>query len=125
MLVVIVGGWWHVRRQESRKRGCLFQFAMIRTSLVMYETTYGTYPPPPNAAVVAALRGPGSPEFDFLGPCDMSATGEYVDPWGRPFVFRPYGPGAAPEKGPPYRIYSVGPNGKDELGGGDDISPSR
>ena len=37
------------------------------------------------------------------------------DPWGRPYVYHPGGAG----NGPPYRVLSMGPDGKE--GTGDDI----
>src|SRR5689334_15691653 len=53
-------------------------------------------------AAVAAWRGP---YLSFLKP----------DPWGRPYVYHPGGPGG----GRGYRVLSVGPDGKE--GTADDI----
>lgn len=41
-----------------------------------------------------------------------------IDPWGRPLIFQ----GAPTAEG---RLYSVGPNGRDEQGGGDDVVPAK
>jgi len=41
-----------------------------------------------------------------------------IDRWGRPFLYR--SPAAA--KARPYELYSMGPNGLDDGGGGDDIT---
>ena len=41
-----------------------------------------------------------------------------LDPWGHAYIYRDRGDGRTP------KIYSFGPNGIDEDGGGDDISPA-
>ena len=43
---------------------------------------------------------------------------QVVDPWGRPLVYR--FPASTKEK--MFDLYSTGPNGVDEMGGGDDIT---
>jgi hypothetical protein len=88
---------------------------------------YGYYPPSPNRATVAALKGEdatANPRRKFLfyiqethrgGPV-LSPAGQLVDGWRRPLIIR--GGGTTRPT-----VYSVGPNGIDDQGQGDDIVP--
>ena len=57
--------------------------------------------------IITRLRAPGVPIRE----------GVAADGWGNEYVYRPLEPGSQPR----YEIYSVGKNGADEAGGGDDI----
>lgn len=57
----------------------------------------------------------------LYAPQVRQTSGVPVDAWGRAIVFGPRGDGAEPG----YRLYSVGANGRDEAGGGDDLAPPR
>jgi hypothetical protein len=77
------------------------------------------YPTGTVADVCALLRGESRggqnpKKLDYLeaSASEMNATGEFVDPWGTPYRF------ATADK---VRVYSCGPNKKDEQGAGDDI----
>jgi len=70
---------------------------------------------PPANGLVAALQGKaknGKPYHEF-GKDEVSG-GQVVDPWGHPMIYKPGG-----KKG--FELYSVGPDGKDNGGQGDDI----
>lgn len=64
---------------------------------------------------LASLSGP---RRDKAGPYYSPdprrvKNGEFLDPWGRPYVYQRTNDGA--------RVISVGPNGRDEGGAGDDV----
>ena len=81
----------------------------LSAALKAYETDFGAYPPPGCAQFVRALRV----SFEF--PMEqVSPAGELLDRWGRPCIWEHPAPGAG-------RLYSCGPNGRDERGKGDDV----
>jgi len=106
------------------------QLADIRVAIKAYETDYGAYPPAPGAALVRALSTPGPrglPYYDF-SRCEKSESGELLDFRGHPVVYQRVESGASSPPGtrvPAFRLYSVGPNGKDEGGAGDDVTWER
>jgi hypothetical protein len=69
----------------------------------------------PNAPIFDALKG-----VAYLDPARVTAKG-YLDPWGNAYQYLK--PGKHSKE--PFEIYSFGPNGKDEDGGGDDIASWR
>jgi hypothetical protein len=88
----------------------------LAVALKAYETDFGVYPPPGNACLVRALETHGPkdvPYYQFRDE-EMNARHEWLDYWKHPFVYE------LPAGGK-FRLYSWGPNGKDENGAGDDI----
>src|SRR5579872_2003582 len=67
-------------------------------------------------AVAMAVHGPGRHAARHLGSPTSSGESGYIDPWGKPIL---EWPGSRPD-----RFYSMGPNGRDDCGGGDDVVPS-
>ena len=107
---------------DGERRGSSQAFVQdLSVALKAYDTDYGRYPPGPNAAMVRALtpKGPKGIAFYSFRPDQISASGEFLDPWSRPYIYESGNPR------PGFRLYSVGPNGKDEGGAGDDIMISR
>jgi len=92
-----------------------------------FHKEYGYFPAGGNRATVAALKGddttanPRQKLFFYIqkttggGPV-LSPAGQLVDGWRRPLIIR--GGGTTRPI-----IYSVGPNGMDDGGTGDDIPP--
>jgi hypothetical protein len=91
-------------------------------ALKAYETDHGRFPPPPNASLVRTLQTIGQgrrPYFAFL-PEQISPSGELIDAWQKPCVYKFV---KATDRGViAFRLYSLGPNGIDEDGKGDDIA---
>ena len=83
-----------------------------------FHDAYGYYPAGDGLAIMRALHGedPGSNPrgIDFLSVrTRLNITGVICDGWDNPLVFR--------RGGPVPIVYSIGANGIDEQGGGDDI----
>jgi hypothetical protein len=105
------------------------RLTVARTDVRVLTITLHTYrrdlrksPPDGIENLVRALRKsiPNRPwpSSYFTFPEERIQGGTYLDPWGRPYIYR--SPNGAGE----IRIflYSLGENGLDERGGGDDIS---
>jgi hypothetical protein len=52
----------------------------------------------------------------------LDAKAQIVDPWGRPLVYINYADATDGHIGRDFHVYSLGPDGKDDNGGGDDLS---
>lgn len=89
----------------------------LQVALKMYEAEFGDLPPAGNAELVRCLsaksRGGDAPYLSF-DPREVSAAGEWLDPWGRPWTW------ARPARGR-WTLASPGPNGRRETEGGDDL----
>lgn len=79
---------------------------LVGATLLSYKEDFGQFPE--SLSVLSEDRDGGGPY--------MRAT-EVVDGWKQPLVYRP-----APGHHPEFVLYSVGENGNDEGGAGDDIS---
>lgn len=91
---------------------------LLLTSLRAYEIEFGPMPAGDHADIIAALGGqnPGQIVFLDLSERKLSATGEFLDPWGAPYHFDLTDPDTP-------HIWSAGPDAKDDNGakGSDDI----
>lgn len=90
-----------------------------------YDDATGAYPPSGNASLVGALSRKREGAVNFAFPAGtLDAEGRVVDPWGRPLVYINNLDGTAPAGWPrfePFGIYSLGPDGRDGQGSGDDV----
>ena len=92
-----------------------YDYLRVPAAMKQYEQSHGQSPRD-LAELAAALREVGvAPKFSTL------SAGAWLDPWGRPFVHVAEKRllGLAPWK---IRLYSVGRNGVDEAGKGDDVA---
>jgi len=115
--------------QAARRRGAVTKakttIAALETAIAMYESDMGGYPATGTAALVAALQeDPG--DIDWDGPYmefkqDELEGGELVDPWGNPYEYLSVNGGAPKHRERSYDLFSLGPNGLDDGGTGDDI----
>jgi general secretion pathway protein G len=115
--------------QAARKRGAVAKakatVAALETAIAMYHGDLGEYPETGNANLVKALvDDPGDP--DWQGPYmefkqDELASGELVDPWGKPYVYVSVNGGSPQHRQRSYDLLSLGPNGTDDDGAGDDV----
>ena len=118
---MVVGG-----AQQARKRGAITkarsQIATLETAISMYETDIGIYPESGNKNLTSALIEDPD-DLDWSGPYmkirknELNEEGEYLDAWGNPFVY--INPGLQNEYS--YDLYSLGPDGKGDGSGRDDI----
>ncbi|KAF0244612.1 MAG: hypothetical protein FD180_2374 [Planctomycetota bacterium] len=86
----------------------------VSVALKCYETDFGRYPESGNSNLVKAMAGLGKNGFYGFTPDRLNARGEWLDPWNRPYVYERLESGG-------FRLYSIGPNGIDEGGKGDDL----
>jgi hypothetical protein len=89
-----------------------------------YERETKKLPGAGNAGLVAALQSKqkdGKSEY-YAFSRETLVNGAAIDPWGRPLVYRPAEKGKG-KRGKTFEVYSMGPNGKDDGGEGDDIAP--
>lgn len=115
--------------QSARRRGAVTKakstIAALETAIAMYNGDFGKYPTSGNANLVKALaEDPGDP--DWQGPYmefkqDELSGGELLDPWGKPYVYTSITGGSPQHRTRSYDLYSLGPNGAEDGGTGDDI----
>lgn len=84
----------------------LAELMRLDTGLMLYSAVNGSYP----ASLSDLLQPQQDWEDGFLADRDL---GIVADAWGNAFVYKKEGEG--------YTLYSVGPNGTDEGGAGDDL----
>jgi general secretion pathway protein G len=115
--------------QAARRRGAVTKakttIASLETAIAMYQGDMGAYPPSGNAELVAALQEDPK-NVDWAGPYaefkeDELEDGQLMDPWGNPYVYVSVSGGAPQHRSRSFDLYSLGPNGADDAGTGDDI----
>ena len=115
--------------QTARRRGTITKgkatIAALETAIAMYHGDLGAYPPTGNAGLVSALSVDPD-DLDWMGPYmefkqDELDADELVDPWGHAYVYVSVNGGSPRHRQRSYDLYSLGPNGDDEDGVGDDI----
>ncbi|MFQ5749488.1 MAG: type II secretion system protein GspG, partial [Planctomycetota bacterium] len=82
----------------------------LETGILVFQLEVGRYP-----GNLAEIVRPG--ENYPHGYLPQPARGIVPDPWGRDYVYLP------PSGNGSYLLYSLGPNGQDEGGKGDDVTP--
>ena len=115
--------------QAARRRGAVTKakttIASLETAIAMYQGDLGAYPKTGNGELVAALQDdPGNTDWD--GPYmefkqEDLHEGELIDPWGRPYVYLSINGGSPKHRTRSFDLSSLGPNGSDDDGTGDDI----
>ncbi len=93
----------------AQKRRVQEDFDLLSSGLVIYKVETGFYP----ESLDILLK----PTQDYPHGFLPDRTSLPKDPWGRPYKYKRTATG--------YRLWSVGPNGKDENGRGDDILRAR
>lgn len=116
--IALVVGWWIYRSYQEHKRGlCEAILSQMVGALRNYQTDHGTLPP----ELSAISKPEGKSYFQYTE--NGKVMPQILDPWGHPFVYRVRELGsyhARPIQR--FELYSIGPNGKDEGGSGDDIA---
>jgi general secretion pathway protein G len=85
--------------------------ALVGDVLMTYRKEIGSFPTHDEGLDVLTK------EIDGKGPF-MRNVEDVRDGWGSPLIYQP----TTGADGPSFRLYSLGPNGRDEEGRGDDIS---
>jgi hypothetical protein len=105
----------------------------MRDALDVYLDKHKVYPPSGNTNLVKELSRRNNTEapFYFFEAHVLNDRGEVVDPWGRPVVYKNRigmvidGNTIDRRDKRAILLYSVGQNGIDEGGGGDDVTGDR
>ena len=115
--------------QAARRRGAVTKakatIGSLETAIAMYEADMGEYPASENENLVKALQDdPG--DADWGGPYmefkeDELDDGELLDPWGHPYEYVSVNGGSPTHRERSFDLFSLGPNGADDSGTGDDI----
>ena len=112
--------------EQGRRSSCKAMLAQVEQLIEMYRLDFDQYPPSLQSleALTKPRREGHPPIFEFRGHGQNQPW--ILDPWGRPLVYRIHshegsfkGKVANLDR---FELYSVGPNGIDEGGKGDDVS---
>jgi general secretion pathway protein G len=115
--------------QTARRRGAVTKakttIAALDTAIAMYQGDMGDYPETGNENLVSALQDEPD-NADWMGPymefkTDELKDGELLDPWGNPYLYISVNGGSPEHRTRSYDLYSLGPNGADDDGTGDDL----
>ena len=115
--------------QAARRRGAVTKakttIAALETAIAMYEADMGEYPETGNETLTSALQDDPD-DVDWGGPYmefkeEELKGGELVDPWGNPYEYVSVNGGAPKHRERSYDLSSLGPNGADDSGTGDDL----
>jgi len=115
--------------QTARRRGAVTKakttVSALETAIAMYHGDMGDYPSSGNENLASALQDdPGDVDWD--GPYmefkqDELKDGRLLDPWGRPYEYVSVNGGSPQHRQRSYDLFSLGPNGADDSGAGDDV----
>jgi len=101
------------RLEEGKKVKAKVAIMNLAQGIQIYEVHNGMYPEASSAGeLVKKLGSAGDIESSSY---PLNEKGELIDPWGNPYVYKRV-------NNYEYRLYSCGPNGKDENGEGDDVT---
>ena len=125
ILISLVTAGAQAARRKAAVTKAKTTIASLETAIAMYSGDMGSYPLSGNDKLVSALQDDPD-NIDWQGPYmefkqDELKDGELVDPWGHPYVYLSVNGGSPEHRPKSYDLYSLGPNGADEQGGGDDI----
>lgn len=123
----------YIRAQEgARVRGTWALIRRLALACEQYQIDWNAplaldADPAENFEAHRALTAPvslptsqGPPPLSDWPPEFLNSRGSMIDRWGTPFRFKiETSPGGKPR----LKVYSCGPNGEDDDGGGDDLPP--
>jgi len=110
---------WLVARDQARHAHTRAVLSSLNASLTVYRCEWGCTPPGSNADMVVVLTTRGSMGICFsMTGKKVNDKGELLDAWGTPFMYV----GDSKRQTKRWRLYSFGPNQKDDLGEGDDVT---
>ena len=125
ILVSLVAGGAQMARRKAAIAAAKTRIAGLDVSITTYYGDLSVYPPSGNANLVTALTEDPD-DVDWQGPYeefkqDELVNGEVIDPWGQPYVYVSVADGSPQHRPYSYDLYSIGLNGADESGDGDDL----
>jgi len=93
---------------------------VLEQALVLYRSDHGVFPPPEDGglALLSTTVDKRLGCYFRLSKVHRDDAGRIVDYWKRPLIYRIHNERPNRQR---LELYSVGPNGKDEGGQGDDI----
>jgi type II secretory pathway pseudopilin PulG len=104
-------------RMAQQKELASSEIRLLTSAIHLYQNDYGERPLDGNANLVLALsaKRKDKPDFTYyVFPPKRLKNEQFLDPWGTPYIY------VRTETG--FLIYSAGPNRKDDIRSGDDIS---
>jgi general secretion pathway protein G len=114
--------WFRARKVAARATVAQLHLQQIETALACYQMDMGRYPTREEGGLQALVTPPkpasGRAARRWAGPYLQQAA---VDPWGNPLNYEPVETGGEDAAGRSYRLWSNGPDGRDDDGGNDDI----
>ena len=80
---------WRDHRGEFQIK-CQIELASLGTALDAYQSKYSVFPKGNAVEIVKALLGDNPKRIKFIniGANNLSATGEFLDPWKTPFAIK-------------------------------------
>jgi len=121
--ISLAGVYW-LRARRLAAQGTLARLRMqqVGTALDCYQMDMGRYPTREEGGLRALVTPPRSGGEQgarrWAGPYLVQVP---VDPWGNPLSYKPAESVGGEAAGRPYRLWSNGPNGRNDHGGNDDI----
>jgi len=109
--VIAIAGWGAADAENRDMLGTQVILRMVGAELEMFHDDWGRFPT--TSEGLSILAAPGKDGEPYFGK-----PGFTRDKWGAAFVYRC----PARTLGRPYDLYSLGPNGIDESGHGDDVN---
>jgi hypothetical protein len=114
---------------QDKVRICRDMLDELSMACKAYHFDFTFYPPTGNKNMIQRLaaKGPRNMEYYDVKGNVIIKQGELMDPWGSQVIYINNTDNTAPKGWVPHNtkavdIYSYGPNGKDDKGGGDDIN---
>jgi len=124
LMSLVMAGAQMVRRKGSITKAKTM-IGSLETAIAMYEADMGEYPTTGNEHLVKALQDdPG--DADWGGPYiefkeSELKDGTLLDSWGHPYEYVSVNGGSPTHRERSFDLSSLGPNGTDDSGTGDDI----
>lgn len=125
ILIGLVTAGAQAARRRATATKAKTTIAALETAIAMYESDMGDYPSSGNAGLLSALIDDPD-DVDWDGPymefkeADLK-NGTLNDPWGQPYIYVSVNGGSPKHRTRSYDLSSLGPDGADEDGTGDDI----
>ena len=125
LISLVTAGAQAARRRAAVTRAKVM-VASLETAISSFQGDMGNYPATGNGHLVEALSVDpknvnwNGPYMEFKHD-ELNPQSELLDPWGNPYVYISSNGGSPQHRPRSYDLFSLGPNGKDDGGAGDDI----
>jgi general secretion pathway protein G len=102
------------RTQQARVAAAKADISNLKLALQTFETDNDRFPTSEEGLQALVEK----PAAELPGWKHSYIEKTPIDPWGHPYIYKCPG-----SNGTDFDLYSAGPNGQDENGGGDDVHP--